>query len=46
MPAIGYVTKLPSGGFKGHIKTLSIRAEIELQPNIGKSSDASRTTGW
>lgn len=39
MPAIGYVTKLPAGGFKGHIKTLSIRAEIELVPNGAKSSD-------
>ena len=28
MPAIGYVTKLSTGGFKGHIKTLSIRAEV------------------
>jgi uncharacterized protein (DUF736 family) len=39
MPAIGYVTKLQTGGFKGHIKTLSIRAEIELVPNSGKNSD-------
>lgn len=39
MPAIGYVTKVANGGFKGHIKTLSIRAEIELVPNSGKSSD-------
>jgi uncharacterized protein (DUF736 family) len=39
MPAIGYVTKQASGGFKGHIKTLSIRAEIELVPNGAKSSD-------
>jgi uncharacterized protein (DUF736 family) len=40
MPTIGYVTKLPAGGFKGHIKTLSIRTEIELVSNSGKSSDA------
>lgn len=39
MPAIGYVTKLATGGFKGQIKTLSIRAEIELAPNSGKESD-------
>jgi uncharacterized protein (DUF736 family) len=39
MPAIGYVTKLSTGGFKGQIKTLSIRAEIELLPNNGKNSD-------
>jgi uncharacterized protein (DUF736 family) len=39
MPAIGYVTKLGTRGFKGHIKTLSIRAEIELVANSGKTSD-------
>jgi uncharacterized protein (DUF736 family) len=39
MPAIGYVTKLPIGGFTGHIKTLSICAESELVPNGTESSN-------
>ena len=39
MPAIGYVTKQQNGGFKGQLKTLSIRAEIEILPNSGKSAD-------
>ncbi|MDB5700794.1 MAG: hypothetical protein JWL66_993 [Sphingomonadales bacterium] len=33
MPAIGYVTKQSNGGFKGQLKTLSIRADIEIVPN-------------
>ena len=40
MPAIGYVTKTANGGFKGQLKTLSIRADIEIMPNGKKSSDA------
>lgn len=39
MPAIGYVTKQSSGGYKGQIRTLSIRADIEIVPNSSKSSD-------
>jgi len=39
MPAIGYVTR-NGEGFKGQLKTLSIRTEIEIQPNRSKSSDA------
>lgn len=39
MPAIGYVTKLSTGGFKGQIKTLSIRADIDIIPNTAKGSD-------
>jgi uncharacterized protein (DUF736 family) len=39
MPAIGYVTKLDNGSFKGQIKTLSIRADIDIVPNLAKSSD-------
>ena len=38
MPAIGYVTR-NGEGFKGQLKTLSIRAEIEILPNRSKSSD-------
>ncbi|MGK9232228.1 DUF736 family protein [Inquilinus limosus] len=40
MPAIGYVTKQPAGGFKGQLKTLSIRADIDIVPNKGKTSDS------
>lgn len=39
MPAIGYVTKLPTGGYKGQIKTLSIRADIDIIPNTAKGND-------
>ncbi len=38
MPAIGYVTR-DGHGFKGQLKTLSIRAEIEITPNTRKSGD-------
>ena len=39
MPAIGYVTR-NGDGFKGQLKTLSIRAEIEIIPNRAKSSES------
>jgi len=39
MPAIGYVTR-NGEGFKGQIKTLSIRTDVEIVPNSRKSSDA------
>lgn len=38
MPAIGNVTR-SGNGFKGQLKTLSIRAEIEIVPNTRKSGD-------
>lgn len=38
MPAIGYVTR-DGNGFKGQLKTLSIRTEIEITPNTRKSGD-------
>ena len=38
MPAIGYVTR-DGEGFKGQLKTLSIRTEIEILPNRSKSAD-------
>lgn len=40
MPAIGFVAKQSNGSFKGQIKTLSIRSEIEILPNRSKTSDA------
>jgi uncharacterized protein (DUF736 family) len=39
MPAIGYVTRNANGGFKGQLRTLSIRAEIEILPNERKAND-------
>jgi uncharacterized protein (DUF736 family) len=38
MPAIGYVTR-KDGGFSGNLKTLTIRANVEIVPNRSKSSD-------
>lgn len=38
MAAIGYVTKLEDGRYKGELKTLSIRAEIVITPNADKVS--------
>ena len=38
MPAIGHVTR-EGNGFKGQLKTLSIRTEIEILPNSSKSTD-------
>ena len=40
MPAIGYVTKQPNGSYKGQLKTVSIRADIEIVPNGSKSADS------
>ncbi len=40
MPAIGNVTRTSNGGFKGHLRTLSIKANIEIAPNEAKSSEA------
>jgi len=39
MATIGYVTQQDNGGFKGQIRTLSVRAEIEIVPNMSKSAD-------
>ena len=39
MAAIGYVTKQENGGFKGQLKTLSIRADIDIVPNRSKSTE-------
>lgn len=38
MPAIGYVTR-DGNAYKGQLKTLSIRTEIEIVPNPRKSGD-------
>jgi uncharacterized protein (DUF736 family) len=39
MPAIGYVTR-EGEGFKGQLKTLSIRSDIEIIPNRAKTNDS------
>jgi len=39
MPAIGYVQRQSDGTFKGQLRTLSIRADIELIPNRHKSGE-------
>jgi uncharacterized protein (DUF736 family) len=38
MPAIGYV-KRDGQGYKGELKTLSIRADIAIVPNTRKAND-------
>lgn len=38
MPAIGYVTR-NGDGFKGQIKTLSIRTDVEIVPNSRRSNE-------
>ena len=38
MPAIGYVTR-EGNGFKGQLRTLTIRTDIAIVPNSNKSGD-------
>lgn len=38
MPAIGFVTR-DGNGFKGELKTLSIRTDIQIVPNGSKTTD-------
>lgn len=40
MTAIGYVTKQDDGRYSGSIKTISIRADVEIIPNTSKTADA------
>jgi uncharacterized protein (DUF736 family) len=40
MPAIGHVTRNENGGFKGQLRTLSIRTEIDIVPNDKKANDS------
>jgi uncharacterized protein (DUF736 family) len=39
MPAIGFVSRQENGGYKGQLKTLTLRADIEIVPNRAKSGD-------
>jgi len=40
MAAIGFVSGTMSDGYRGQLKTLSIRAEIEIRVNRTKNGDA------
>ena len=40
MATIGTVTKTSSGSFKGQLRTLSIRTEIEIVANARKAAEA------
>jgi uncharacterized protein (DUF736 family) len=40
MTAIGYVRKENDGRYKGHLRTVSIQAEIDIVPNQQKASDS------
>ena len=39
MTAIGYVTKQADGHYKEILRTVSIKADIDIPPNIQKTSD-------
>lgn len=39
MTAIGYVNKQENGSYKGQLRTLSVRADIDIMPNRSKSAD-------
>ena len=40
MTAIGYVRKENDGRYKGHLRTVSIQAEIDIVPNLHKTADS------
>ena len=40
MTAIGYVTKQIDGRYKGTLRTVSIKADIDILPNIQKTADS------
>jgi uncharacterized protein (DUF736 family) len=40
MTAIGYVRKEDDGRYTGTIKTISIRADVEIIPNLNKTAEA------
>lgn len=39
MPAIGHVTRGQDGAYHGALKTLSVRAPIDILPNMAKNGD-------
>lgn len=40
MTAIGHVTRTANGGFKGEVRTLTVRADIDIVPNQTKSGES------
>ena len=40
MTAIGYVRKENNGRYSGQLKTISIKADIDIVPNTNKTSDS------
>jgi uncharacterized protein (DUF736 family) len=38
--AIGHVTKQADGRYKGTLRTVSLKANIEILPNIQKTTDS------
>ena len=40
MTAIGFVRKEDNGHFTGQLKTISIKADIDIVPNINKTADS------
>ena len=40
MTAIGYVRKEADGHYTGQLKTVSIRADIDIMPNSSKTTDS------
>ena len=40
MTAIGYVRKENDGRYTGQLKTISIKADIDIVPNINKTTDS------
>lgn len=39
MTAIGFVTRQADGSFKGQLKTVSVRADIDIVPNRRKAAE-------
>jgi uncharacterized protein (DUF736 family) len=39
MSSIGQVTRQPNGSYKGHLKTLTFRAAVNIVPNPDKKTD-------
>ena len=40
MTAIGFVRKEDNGHFTGQLKTVSIKADIDIVPNVNKTADS------
>jgi len=38
--ALGYVTKTETGGYEGALATMSLKAQIRIEPNAEKTADS------